>query len=45
MIPTIEQICDDLKAGRITLIQAIKWLLMHQGQRSLIEEKDNENNH
>ena len=29
MIPTIEQICDDLKSGSISLEQAITWLLIH----------------
>lgn len=30
MIPTIEQICDDLKMGNISLDQSVKWLLIHQ---------------
>lgn len=30
MIPTIEQICDDLKHGAITLTQAIRWLEEHK---------------
>jgi len=29
MIPTIEQICEDLAAGRITIQQAIEWLNIH----------------
>lgn len=29
MIPSIEQICEDLAAGRITVQQAIKWLHEH----------------
>lgn len=29
MIPTIETICEDLKAGTITVQQAIGWLYMH----------------
>jgi len=29
MIPTINQICDDLKSGSISLEQAITWLLIH----------------
>lgn len=29
MIPTIEQICEDLKAGTITVQQAISWLHQH----------------
>lgn len=29
MIPTIETICEDLKAGKITVQQAVKWLHMH----------------
>jgi hypothetical protein len=29
MIPTIEQICEDLKAGLITVHQAIEWLHIH----------------
>ncbi len=30
MIPSIEQICEDLIAGTITLEQAIAWLQEHQ---------------
>lgn len=29
MIPTIETICEDLKAGNITVQQAIAWLHQH----------------
>ena len=29
MIPTIETICEDLAAGRITVQQAIAWLYQH----------------
>lgn len=29
MIPTIETICEDLKAGKITVQQAIGWLHQH----------------
>lgn len=29
MIPTIEQICEDLKAGTITVQQAVAWLHQH----------------
>lgn len=29
MIPTIETICEDLKAGKITVQQAIAWLNEH----------------
>ncbi len=36
MIPTIEQICDDLKAGNITLEQAVNWLIEHER----LEEED-----
>jgi len=29
VIPTIETICEDLKAGKITVQQAIAWLYQH----------------
>lgn len=40
MIPTIEQICDDLKAGNITLEKAITWLLIHFQNSDEGEEHD-----
>lgn len=39
MIPTIETICEDLKAGKITVGQAVSWLHQH-AEGSANESRD-----